>query len=68
MDIPCKRSEQKGIHVGKIYAHPSNWSYTDIILLELDEALDYKMGIMPICLPERVTLFSFSKLNCQNFN
>ena len=47
---------QNFIPVIRIHAHPENISFTDIIILELEKALDYKMGLMPICLTGRVIL------------
>jgi len=48
----AKSSDVKPIRVGKILIHQKNFTYSDIALLQLDEDLNYNLGIMPICLPQ----------------
>ena len=41
-----------------VKVHKGNYTYSDVALLRLERKLDYRLGYMPICLPE-VRLFHF---------
>ena len=42
----------KPINVDRVLVHGKNFTYSDIALLNLEQEIDYNMGIMPICLPQ----------------
>ena len=44
------------VKVQRVHVHSLNYTYSDIALLKMETKLDYNLGIMPICLPDPVSI------------
>ena len=52
------------IEVQRVHVHSLNYTYSDIALFKLKTKLDYNLGILPICLPEPVSIAKVLKIQC----
>jgi len=45
-------SDRKSVNVTEAKLHARNLTHSDIVLLKLQQPLDFREGVMPICLPQ----------------
>ena len=56
-DIFCRiRNGGDPVEVERVHVHSLNYTYSDIALFKMKNKLDYNLGILPICLPEPVSI------------